>query len=245
MNVKTGQNNFFKRLIKSAIRIGIRGGIILFYEWVSNSLNYYYCKIFKSSKTFTFQGEIYSYLYHKYNMSWKNERTVEIPIVWKMLEKYNSQNILEVGNVLSHYFPVKHNILDKYEKGERIINQDIADFQSSEKSDLIVSISTLEHIGCWDKEQYEPQKIMQALENLKTVLSQGGKMIVTLPVGYNLYLDKLIKEGKIQFTEMYCLKRISAGNEWIEADWSDVQNIKYNTPFPSANGLIIGIIEKV
>ena len=57
------------------------------------------------------------------------------------------KNIFEVGSVLSHYFPINHDVLDKYEKGHGVINQDVVDFKPHNKYDLIVSISTLEHVG--------------------------------------------------------------------------------------------------
>jgi hypothetical protein len=69
-------------------------------------------------------------------------------------------------------------------------------------------------------------------------------MIITLPIGYTLELDELLKEGKIEFTKRNCLKRISTDNKWVETDWNDIQNTKYSFPFPAANGLIIGLIEK-
>ena len=58
----------------------------------------------------------------------------------------------------------------------------------------IVSISTMEHVG-WDETPRDPKKIPLALENLTTrCLAPGGEIVVTLPIGYNTYLDKLLKE---------------------------------------------------
>lgn len=176
-------------------------------------------------------------------MTWRGERAVEVPIIWEIVKKHHGKRILEVGNVLSHYFSVNHDILDKYEKAEGVINQDVVDFQPSEKYDLIVSISTLEHVG-WDEEPRDPLKILRAIQNLKNLIASGGKMIVTLPLGYNSEMDKLLKEGKIHFTEQYYLKRISRDSKWIEVDWNDVWEAKFGSPFYAANGLIIGIIEK-
>ena len=65
-----------------------------------------------------------------------------------------------------------------------------------------------------------------------------------LPLGYNFELDKLLQNKEIKFARMYCLKRISMDNKWIEVDWKDVQNSRFNSSFPAANGLVIGIIEK-
>ena len=57
-------------------------------------------------------------------------------------------------------------------------------------------------------------------------------------------ISELITRGAIQFTKMYCMKRISKRNKWIETSWDDISDVKYDQPFPSANGLVIGIIEK-
>jgi len=221
------------------IRFGARIAIGI----ITNPFCYYYYRIFKSSRTFTFRGEKHSYFYHRYNTTWGNERAVEIPIVWRILKKYPRKRILEVGNVFSHYFPVDHDVLDKYEKADNVIMQDIVDFQPSEKYDLIVSISTLEHVG-WDEDPREPAKVLNAIENLKRCLAAGGKIVATLPLGLNLEMDKLLRNGKLQFTKQYYLKKISKRNIWIESDWENVQNAKYNYPFRWASGLIIGIIER-
>jgi hypothetical protein len=81
-----------------------------------------------------------------------------------------------VGNVLSHYFSVNHDVVDKYEKAEGVINRDIIDFHPSKEYDLIISISTLEHVG-WDEDisdhkiLHDPSKILRAIENLRGLLA--------------------------------------------------------------------------
>jgi hypothetical protein len=68
-------------------------------------------------------------------------------------------------------------------------------------------------------------------------------IIVTLPIGSNPVLDKLLKEKIIQFSEQYYLKRISKkDNEWKETSWKDVQDTKYDHRFSSAYALVIGMI---
>jgi len=221
----------------------VRVGIKIIFKWPKDLFGYWYYKNFKSWRTFTFQNDTYNYFCHQYNTTWRNERAVEIPIIWKIVKKHHEQKILEIGNVLSHYFPVNHDILDKYEKADGVINQDVIDFQPARHYDLIASISTLEHVG-WDESPREPMKILQAIENLKKILTRNGKLVVTLPLGYNSVMDELLKKKKIQFIKMHCLKRISKDNKWIETGWNDICDAKYNHPFPSANGLVIGIIER-
>lgn len=202
---------------------------------------FYKTYIRKNKKFFVFQNKCYNYLYHVYNCTCLNERAVEVPIVWEFVERYRDKKILEIGNVLSHYFPVFHDVLDKYEKAEGVINQDVVDFKPSQKYDLIVSISTLEHVG-WDEAQKDPEKILFAIDNLKKCLNPGGKIIVTLGLGYNHEIDKMLEEGKIKFDEQYFLKRISNDNEWKEVKKQELKGIGYNYSIFTAQGLIIGAI---
>jgi len=246
MRMRKGAGRLFARVIEVFKEKGIcyvvRATIKTIVYWSTELFRYYYYKIFRSSRTFTFQGETYNYFYHMYNMTWKNERAVELPIIWEIVKKYSGKRILEVGNVLSHYFYVNHDILDKYDKARGVINQDVVDFHPSKKYDLIVSISTLEHVG-WDEKPREPTKILRATENLKNLIASGGKIVVTLPLGYNNLLDKLLKEGRIPFTKCYFLKRILGDNRWIEVEEDDVHEAKYFGPFLGTSGLVIGIID--
>lgn len=206
-------------------------------------LSFIYCKLFKPrSSTFLFQGHKYHYFYSFINTTWINERSVEIPIVMEIVKNYHGKQILEMGNVLSHYYSFEHLIVDKYEIAKCVINQDIVDFKPTQKYDLIISISTLEHVG-WDEKPRDNMKILRALENLKSIARpNGGMIMVTFPCGYNSVLDRLLKDKLIQFSKLYYLKRISKSNEWKEASWEDVQDAEYGKPFPFANALVIGII---
>jgi hypothetical protein len=206
---------------------------------------YFYYRIFKSNRTFLFQGRQYKYLYHHFNVTWTSERSVEIPIIRDKIEEYRGRRILELGNVFSHYYPINHDIIDKHDPGKGVINQDIVEFHPSKKYDLIFSISTLEHVG-WDEHIHyysrEPGKVVKAINNLKRCLKHNGECVVTFPVGYNSELDTLLDSGTIQFTKCLCMKRISSDNAWVEAKWADIRNASYDAPFISANGLVIGCL---
>ena len=99
-------------------------GYILYLCWLQLRL---LCrKTFKYHHTFTLGDKKYRYFYHNYNRAWMNERSVEIAVVWDLVRQYPPQKVLEVGNVLSHYFPIRHDVLDKYEVAPGIINKDAA-----------------------------------------------------------------------------------------------------------------------
>jgi hypothetical protein len=202
-----------------------------------------YFRMKLGTRTFNFQGHEYNYFCHKYNTTWKNERVVEVPIVWEIVKNCHGK-ILEVGNVLSHYHPVTHDVVDKYEKAQGVINQDVVDFHPFELYDLIVSISTMEHVG-WDESPREPRKVLYALENLKSnCLAPRGIMVITAPLGHNSELDKLLNEGMIDLGKQCYMKRLSKANLWEETEQNNVQNIRYGTPFPAGNAIVIGRIAR-
>lgn len=205
------------------------------------------CYNLLKQKTFVLDGVKYNYFFNK--DTWNDERVIELPIIWDMVSKYKNKSILEVGNVLSHYYPIDHDVVDKYEVGEGIINSDIVEFKPEKKYDLVVSISTFEHIG-YDEEPYkQPQinadtyKIIDAIENIKSFLVPGGKLVFTAPLGYSPCLDYLLYRGKIKFTKSYYMKRISKDNKWSEVGLEEAHTLKYHAPYPAANGLLIGIID--
>lgn len=202
---------------------------------------YPYYTIFRSCLGFTFRSATYRYFLSPYNFTWENERIIEVPIIWRLVKESYGKKILEVGNVLSHYFCVNHDVVDKYEKTGRVINKDIIDFQPRYKYDLIVSISTFEHIG-FDEPSKDPNKIMDAIKNVRNLLAPGGKAVITLPLGYHSELDNLLREEKILFDEKYCMKRISRLNSWVEVNWDVVRDPTYDEPFRFANWLLVGVI---
>ena len=52
-----------------------------------------------------------------------------------------------------------------------------------------------------------------------------------------------MKSGELRFDEHYYLKRIS-GYRWKEVDGQDLNEVKYDESIPTANEVLIGVIEK-
>lgn len=194
--------------------------------------------------TFEFRGKHYKYFYHRYNRTWLNERMVEVPLAADLIRRYSGKRVLEVGNVLAHYFPRVHDALDKYEKGAGVINEDAATFRPAAKYDLIVSISTLEHVG-YDEEEKDEKKIITAIKNLRdNCLKDGGLFFVTMPLGYNPAVDRFLAEKVLPLGEIAFLKRTSAKDRWREAGYGEVKNAKYGSPYEAANAILIGTLRK-
>jgi hypothetical protein len=223
-------------------------GIIYAARWPINILTAFYYRHLKRNKlTFTYHGKTYSYFYHSYNTTWKNERSLEVPIIWGMVEENRDKRILEIGNVLKHYFSCQHDVVDLFEKYPGVINEDIIEFRPSQKYDLVVSISTFEHIG-WDEKPRQPEKLLAAIQNLIiNVIAPVGRLVITVPLGYNTELDKFLAEGKINFTHITCFRRFSPRtNEWEEAAWNEIRGKEFNSDgkwYGTDRILIIGVIQ--
>lgn len=205
--------------------------------------HYYTHRLLSAFRTFRLAGKTYHYFVHRYNATWRNERTVEVPIIWREVEDAYAKklNVLELGNVLTHYFPIRHTVVDKYEQADGVVNADIIEYKTKEKFDLIVSISTLEHVG-WDEQKKDPRKTKQAVEKIRSMLNKGGKAVITVPLGYNPDMEKLLKNNELGFDEIKILRRVNLLNDWIEADLSIIGNTKYGQPFANANGVVIGYV---
>ncbi|MFA6177184.1 MAG: hypothetical protein WC765_11465 [Phycisphaerae bacterium] len=167
-----------------------------------------------------------------------NERTVELPLALGALQKASPGKILEVGNVISHYHnEVQHDIVDRYERGNpRILNIDARVFKPLFHYDMILSLSTLEHVG-WDESPRDPAKAWQTIRHLCSLLAPGGTFIFTVPAGYHPALDRSILDRAHVLGPLRALKRISNGNEWEECSPEEAGRCKFGNPFPFANAI--------
>lgn len=173
-------------------------------------------------------------------MTWLNERCVEIPIMRDVMARHEGERVLEVGNVLSWYdHSLRHTVIDKYEKPNRenFFAEDAETFSRGAPYDLIISISTLEHVG-WDEVPRDEGKVGRTILHLRSLLAPGGELVFTAPVGYSPPLDDFLNRAD-GFTERFCLRRVSVLNEWEKAEWSDVKGSAFHRPYPFANSLVI------
>ena len=208
---------------------------------LSRFSKYLYCMFFKRSE-FVFNEHSYKYFCSLFNNTFECERAVEVPIVLDCVKRFPDKEILELGNVLHSYYKFKHDIVDKYEKKRGVINQDIVEYRVNKKYGLIVSISTLEHIG-YDEEPKDKNKVLSAIENMINLLDKKGIMVVTWPLGYNKDFDSLIEKIKLKFSEIYYLKRISKDNRWIQAGFNEIKDCRFNFPYPFANAIAVGVFK--
>lgn len=199
-------------------------------------------RIMRRGATFGYRGKVYTYFSHPYNLAWRNERTVEIPIARDLLEEYAGRRVLEVGNVTSHYFDVHHDILDKYETGKHVISADVIDFEPETSYDLVLSVSTLEHVG-WDETPREPGKAAEAVGRMASFLAPEGLLVATVPAGYNRELDRALEQGDLPFRDIKALKRTSRWNAWKEIPPAECVMASYDSEAATAQCVYVCYLE--
>jgi len=201
----------------------------------------YLVRLLRGRVPFEFGGERYEHYLHPFIID--NERTVEIPLALRRVDRHRGGRILEIGNVMSTFARFEHVVVDKYEKVHDVINEDIVDYRPDAPFDLILCISTLEHVG-WDETPRDDGKIPRAMEAMRAMLAPGGEALITLPVGYNATLDRLLADNALQFDDLRYLRRVSADNRWIEVSRDDVLGVAFNHPYACANALVVGTLRK-
>ena len=189
-------------------------------------------------QTFSLAGKAHKYVIHPFILD--NERAVEVALARDFLAG-RSGSILEVGNVLANFIALSHEVVDKYEQSPGVINEDIVTYAPGKKYDAIVTLSTLEHVG-WDEAPRTPEKLLLAIEHLKSLLAAGGELLATMPIGYNSFLDRIIREKRTGFDEVKFLVRTTADNQWREATPEEAMSKQFGKPYGCANAIMVGTI---
>jgi hypothetical protein len=182
------------------------------------------------SGDFALGGESYRLLRRAYGLTWVTERAVEVPVAQRLLERHRGERVLEVGNVLSHYMRTDHEVVDKYERAPGVRNVDVLDLAAEPEYDLVIAISTLEHVGR-DETPREPGRAIRALEHLRGLLRPGGTLFATVPVGYNPELDAALAAGSY---ELRAMRRAP----WREVDPAEALQSPYDFLVYSATAVL-------
>ena len=232
--------------------------------------------------TFIYKGKHLPYNRIGYNNT--GERAIEIPIALDFLATLEKKdNILELGNTLSHYenslseyIGIRpRRIVDKFEVALGVDNVDFMDIPSEEKYDVILSVSTVEHIGQGIEpsskaygEQIQIRDMeapLKAIAKIYDLLAIGGKALITVPFGKlidggwyiqfdRLYLETLITKYQIPpaaistvFLRILDMEVPSSNPReiWIEEQKQNLQNVEYNYPYPCSNAVALIELNKL
>ena len=168
---------------------------------------------------------------------------MEVPIAQAIVDRHRDRRVLEVGNVLSHYGEQSHVVVDKYEQAPGVLNRDVLELDDLGQFDLVLAISTLEHVGR-DEEPRDPDLASEAVRRLQALLAPGGRLVVTVPVGYHAGLDEAFRTGAFPGARLRALRRGSLGPNWRERDPDDVWGTPYDFLLYSARAVVIAEIER-
>jgi hypothetical protein len=146
---------------------------------------------------FEYHGERLEPFHHLYNLTFLNERCIELAIARQWLPEcawHLNPGGLEVGNVMGHYWPMRHTVFDLYEPpawyqlegGQKVIDVDLLSLDEVEHPwfPWVVSLSTIEHTA----------NPIKALEILYSLVEPGGRLLVSFPTGVDDRLDSWAEE---------------------------------------------------
>jgi len=149
---------------------------------------------------------------------WRGEREAELPVFEDIIKSYQGKKILEVGNVMNNYYPsFGQTVVDKYEIAPGVINEDAVTFKGQNKYDLIISISTLEHIG-WEESNGKLENVMKAIKNLRSQLTDDGVLIFSFDWTANYYLRNQITNDKLKFDYCSFLVKQKVGSDYYYSE---------------------------
>jgi hypothetical protein len=172
--------------------------------------------------------------------AWRTERCVEIALGRRFLAAHQPANVLEVGNVMPLAGFRGHSVLDKYEMGEGVINEDIVGFTPGRSYSLVLSLSTLEHVGL-DEEPQDLNKAANALLSMAALVEPDGALVVTIPVGYHRRLEQTFTGADSVFDSVTLLVKTSRMARWEHRPLSLLDRLNYGAPYACGNGLLVGV----
>lgn len=194
----------------------------------------------------TFQYNHNTYSYAKSPAG--NERTVEVALAMDFLDRYTTQesSVLEIGNVMNgvnQFDPTRpervgsYAVLDKFEQGANVINEDLRTYESPHLLDVVFSVSTLEHVGVDENER--ASEALLGLRKAWSLRKHNGGFFFTIPIGFNTSLERHVIYG---WPPMHigAMKRVSTDNEWVEVDPEEALAVHYGRPYKHGNAVLIG-----
>jgi SAM-dependent methyltransferase len=162
--------------------------------------------------------------------------------VQAIVDDAGGKRVLELGNVLGHYRPQRHVVVDKYESAPGVLNRDVLDLEELESFDLIVAISTVEHVG-WDESPRDPGKAIAAVASLRRRLAPGGRLVFTVPVGYNPVFDAALREGGVELSSAVAMRRQRRTTSWRQVSVDEAWAHPYDFLLFGARAVVFATID--
>lgn len=194
------------------------------------------------TETFELCGRELVYDRSYYNSTPVCERAVEVPVGLALLGQAGNgeASVLEVGAVLPHYragWPADgHTVIDLHEEYPGVINADVLTWEPPHEFDLIISISTLDHL-------HDYEELIDALRRLRRWLAPGGLLCITLPfgqpawVGGGEWIDRFVL-GENDATTVWRMDKIDPLDHlWEQVHDLTLPPLAYHGPSLFANSV--------
>ncbi len=162
---------------------------------------------------FTLNGKSFGYFDHAYNSTKLNERRVEVAVALELHRK--GRNVLEVGAVLPHYLSSwKHACIDLYEQYPGVLNANVLEHEPAEKYDLILCVSTLDHLRSMGE-------VAMAVDRMRSWLLPQGLLFCTVPYGqfFCPWIDLMAISNSLGFTANWRMDKVKG--EWAQVSHSE------------------------
>ena len=174
---------------------------------------------------------------NKFLTSRRTERRIEVGLGHSILSWANNlgYTVVEFGNVLTKFTSnANHDVVDIIDGP---IKKDFEFFKIDKKYDLLISISSLEHMG---KDIFKEEGVEKTIRVMNHIIEISDRCLVTVPLKWNLEFDKLLYDNKTPF-QWTVMKRTS-NITWEETTLSEARysSREYNAPYKWANDVAIG-----
>ncbi|MDP2683804.1 MAG: hypothetical protein Q8P20_01995 [bacterium] len=177
-----------------------------------------YNKVTDNDRTFKIGSLELEYIREDTNSSWRNARSVELPLLKWFAEKYNN-NVVELGAVSNQYSFFKGwDIVDPYDHYPLSIRKDILEYDYTDKN--LLSCSTIEHCGV-DLGYNQKEDKYLAVRGLEKIVKESKNYLITFPVGANYYLQDYVMNSNLPYVILTRNNIRGETNNWKEDNNKD------------------------
>lgn len=195
----------------------------------------------ENKKSFILNGKEYPYFTHRVNCGWPpfrmTERAVELALADEWIKvREQDPAVIEIGAVTPYYWPCRlKNILDPSDPSP-FVTEKKSVFDVSFAGRKVLSISTFEHIGSGEYGLIKDDVL--AVKALEKVLKEAGEFLITVPIGYNSFLDKYLFDNVFDNARISFIirGRGDLSNNWEQVFSQKEADIVYGK---SANSLVV------
>ena len=147
--------------------------------------------------TFRYAGEEVPFFLHPFNCghhpATATERTVELALADRWLDKVGAANVTEVGAVTSYYWPGRVKRVVDPADPHPLVTEAKSLLDLDLRGTKVLCLSTLEHVGRADYGlPAQPELLHRALRKL---FDECARFLVTVPTGYNADMDAVSFDG--------------------------------------------------